>query len=201
MSRTLFTNIPTSSTPQNVVEMFLRNLPIVSYRRSNNLSHILVRVQLPETDNCNNARTTPGSFRCNSRNCTTCAYIDHARSWNYTFYSAGEPYKIKSHFQCYLHDSMPPFYKICNILGKPNAASRTVFRYRRPILYPSGSYIQTAVSEHFLSNSHSVSHMLLIPSIETLRYERDCLRKASEAHLTHKAKTIEPLGMNKRDEL
>ena len=66
---------------------------------------------------------------------------------------------------------------------------------------PSGSYIQTAVSEHFLSNSHSVSHMLLIPSIKTLRYERNCLRKASEAHLTHKAKTIEPLGVNKRDEL
>ena len=43
--------------------------------------------------------------------------------------------------------------------------------------------------------------MLLIPSIETLRYERDCLRKASEAHLIHKDKTIEPLGMNKYDEL
>ena len=42
--------------------------------------------------------------------------------------------------------------------------------------------------------------MLLIP-IETLRYERDCLRKAREAHLIHKAKTIEPLKMNKCDEL
>ena len=42
--------------------------------------------------------------------------------------------------------------------------------------------------------------MLLIP-IETLRYERDCLRKAREANLIHKAKNIEPLGMNKRDEL
>ena len=62
------------------------------------------------------------------------------------------------------------------------------------------SYIQTVVSEHFLSNSHSVSHMLLIP-IETFRYESDFLWKAHEAHLIHKAKTIEPLGMNKRDEL
>ena len=69
-------------------------------------------------------------------------------------------------------------------------------------LTPSGSYIQTAVSEHYLmiSNSYSVFHMLLIP-IKTHRYERDCLRKASEAHLIHKAKTIEPLGMNKYDEL
>ena len=30
---------------------------------------------------------------------------------------------------------------------------------------------------------------------------RDSFRKAREAHLIHKAKTIEPLGINKRDEL
>ena len=45
-------------------------------------------------------------------------------------------------------------------------------------------------SEHFLSNSHSVSHLLLI-TIETLRYERDCLRNLS------KDKIIEPLGIKK----
>ena len=39
--------------------------------------------------------------------------------------------------------------------------------HRCPILNPSGSYIQTAISEHFMSNSLSVSHILLIP-IETL---------------------------------
>ena len=62
------------------------NLPILAYRRSNNLSDILVRAQLPETDNCNNARATPCSFRCNSRNCTTCPFFDHGRD-NYTYYS------------------------------------------------------------------------------------------------------------------
>ena len=41
--------------------------------------------------------------------------------------------------------------------------------------------------------------MLLI-AIDLLRYERDCLRKAREAHLIHKAKTIEPLGMSKRND-
>ena len=50
-----------------------------------------------------------------------------------------------------------------------------------------------------ISNSHSVSHMLLIPT-ETLRYECDCLRKIREAHLIQKAQTIEPQGKNKRDE-
>ena len=41
--------------------------------------------------------------------------------------------------------------------------------------------------------------MLLIP-IEKLKNWRDSFRKAREAHLIHKAK-IEPLGINKRDEL
>ena len=43
-------------------------------------------------------------------------------------------------------------------------------------------YIETAVLEHFLSNSHSVSHMLLIT-------------------IDIKAKTIESLRIKKRDEL
>ena len=42
--------------------------------------------------------------------------------------------------------------------------------------------------------------MLWIP-IEKLKNGRDSFRKAREAHLIHKAKTIEPLGINKRDEL
>ena len=42
--------------------------------------------------------------------------------------------------------------------------------------------------------------MLLIP-IEKLKNGRDSSRKAREAHLIHKAKTIEPLGINKSDQL
>ena len=42
--------------------------------------------------------------------------------------------------------------------------------------------------------------MLLIP-IEKLKNGCDSFRKAREAHLIHKAKTIEPLGINKCDEL
>ena len=36
---------------------------------------------------------------------------------------------------------------------------------------------------------------------ETLRDQRDCLRKAREAPIIHKAKTSESLGIKKRDEL
>ena len=42
--------------------------------------------------------------------------------------------------------------------------------------------------------------MLWIP-IEKLKNGRDSVRKAREAHLIHKARAIEPLGINKRDEL
>jgi len=34
-----------------------------------------------------------------------------------------------------------------------------------------------------------------------LNDKRDSFRKAREAHIIHKAKTLEPLGINKRDEL
>ena len=53
--------------------------------------------------------------------------------------------------------------------------------HRRPILSPNSSYIQIAVSEHFLSNNYSQSHTLL-NHIEKLINQRDSLRKAREAH-------------------
>ena len=49
------------------------NLPIVAYNHPNNSSDTFVIGQLPETNDCNNDRATPGSFRCSS-NCTTCPY-------------------------------------------------------------------------------------------------------------------------------
>ena len=72
--------------------------------------------------------------------------------------------------------------------------------HRRPTLNPTGNYIHTSVSEHFVTSNHSDNQMLLIPT-EKLKNRRDSFRKAREAHVIHKAKTIEPLGINKRDEL
>ena len=54
---------------------------------------------------------------------------------------------------------------------------------RRLIVNPTSNYIYTAVSEHFLSNNHSDTHMLRIP-IEKLKNERDSFRKAREAHIS-----------------
>ena len=42
--------------------------------------------------------------------------------------------------------------------------------------------------------------MLLIP-VEKLKNRRDSFRKARKTHLIHEVKTIDPMGINKRDEL
>jgi len=72
-----------------------------------------------------------------------------------------------------------------------------------PVRNPTCIYIHTAVSEHFLelSNNHSDTHMRLLIQIEKLKNESASFRKAREAHIIHKAKTLEPIVINKRDEL
>ena len=57
-----------------------KNLPLVAYRRCKNISDILVRAQFTNSTDTSNSRPTPGSFRCNNRNCTTCPYIEHGRN-------------------------------------------------------------------------------------------------------------------------
>ena len=54
-----------------------KNLPLVAYRRCKNISDILVRAQLTNSTDTSNSRPTPGSFRCNNRNCTTCPHMEH----------------------------------------------------------------------------------------------------------------------------
>ena len=54
--------------------------------------------------------------------------------------------------------------------------------------------------QNFSNWHHSDNHMLLI-RFNKLKNGSDSFRKAHEAHLIHKAMTLEPLGINKRDEL
>ena len=59
----------------------------------------------------------------------------------------------------------------------------------------------TTVAEHFLSRSnHSHTDMQLSP-LEKIRSSCDSVRKARESHLIDKAMTLEPHGLNRRDEL
>ena len=78
----------------------------------------------------------------------------------------------KSHITC---ETFNVIYLIQCRLCNPQYIGETKRRltdsfneHRRPILNPTGNYIHTAVSEHFLTSNHSDNHMLLI-SIENLK--------------------------------
>ena len=78
-----------------------------------------------------------------------------------------------------------------NALGSIAAPFSTMATFLILLLY---------VSEHFNQADHSINDVLLIP-LELIHSNRDSVRKAREAHLIDKAMTLEPQGINRRDEL
>ena len=135
--------------------------------------------------------------------CTVCPFIEDGRN-QYTFYSTGQTFKIKSHITC---ETSNVIYMIqctkCNLqyIGETKRRLKDRFNeHRRPIINPFCSYTHTAVSRHFLTSGHAEDHLILIP-LEQLHTSRDSIRKAREAFLIHRGKTLEPAGLNRRDEM
>ena len=69
--------------------------PLVAFRRTDNLSDILVTSKL-RTDKQTNVMKGP--FRC-GKNCITCRYITDGRT-NYTFSATGETRTIRDRIDC-----------------------------------------------------------------------------------------------------
>ena len=91
----------------------------------------------------------------------------------------------------------------CNLqhIGETKRRLKDRFNgHRRPIINPFCSYTPTAVSRHFLTSGQAEDHLILIP-LEQLHTSRDSIRKAREAFLIHRGKTLESVGLNKRDEI
>ena len=172
--------------------------PLVAFRRTNNLSDLLVSAKLRNPTQNN---LPHGSFRCGD-NCLTCNYITDGRT-SYTFHSTGETRHITHHIDC---NSKNVIYMVhCNrchkqYIGETKRRLKDRFNeHRRPVDKQTNRSKPTTVSEHFLSNDHNASDMLLIP-LELIKSNRDSVRKAREAYLIDRGQTIEPLGLNKRDE-
>ena len=168
--------------------------PLVAFRRTDNLSDILVRSKL-RTDK--QTDVTKGSFRW-GKNCITCRspYITDGRT-NYTFSATGEIRTIHDHIDC---NSKNLIYMIhclrCNkqYIGETKRRLKDRFNeHRRPVDIPTPSSRPTEVSYHFLSDDHSPNDMELIP----LELIRDASRKAKEAYLIERGQTLEPKGINK----
>ena len=75
------------------------------------------------------------------------------------------------------------------------------FRFGVRVPYnPNAKSKPTTAAEHFLSSTnHTANDMQLIP-IEKISSNRDSIRKAREAFLIQKGRTIVPDGLNIREE-
>ena len=177
--------------------------PVVAYRRSPNLRDLLIRAQLP-SNRTNSNYSTPGSFRCGCPNCLTCPYISEGLT-QYTFFSTGEKCCIKSHLNC---NTKNLIYMIqCNrcqlqYIGETKRSLKDRFNeHRRTVDNPHNKSSPTTAGKHFLlTPNHSSNDMQLIP-IEKIFNNRDAVRKAREAHLILRANTLEPYGLNIREDL
>ena len=123
---------------------------------------------------------------------------------SYTFHATGETRPITNHIDC---NSKNVIYMIqCNqcskqYIGETKRRLKDRFNeHRRPVDNPSNISKPTTVSEHFLTNDHSANDITLIP-LELTKSNRDSVRKAREAYLIERGKTLEPLGINKKDEM
>ena len=127
----------------------------------------------------------------------------------YIFFSTNEERRIKDTLTC---KSKNLIYLIeckkcatrnlpCQYIGETKRHLHERFgEHRRSVQNHQQLANPTPVSEHFNLPGHSVNDIRLIP-LELIHTNRDSVRKAREAHLIDKAKTLEPQGLDRRDEL
>ena len=170
----LFTNTSTFCLHVPDAPTCSKQHPLVAFRRTNNLSNLLVSAKLP-----NPTHNTPphGYFLCGD-NCLTYNYITDGRT-SYTFHSTGETRHITHHIDC---NSKNVIYMVhCNrchkqYIGETKQRLKDRFNeHRIPVDKQTNRFKPSAVSEHFLSNDHNASDMLLIP-LELIKSNRDSVR-------------------------
>ena len=182
----------------NCCRNVFKNLPLVAYWLCTNISDILVA---PSSQKLT-TRLLSRLFWYHSRNCTTCPTLKKAEIDTLFIPPVNVP-SVKFHITCTTFNVIYMIqYRLCNLqsntLGKLNVASKTA------LMSTGDQYLVVVTSiQQFLISFLVITFlttMLLIP-FEQLRTELDSIRKAREAHYIHKGKTLEPLGVNKRDDL
>ena len=122
---------------------------------------------------------------------------------HYTFSATGEIRTIHDRIDCNPKNLIYMIHCLhcLKYIGETKRRLKDRFNeHRRPIYRPTPSSRPTAVSDHFLSNNHSPNDTELV-SLELIHSSRDALRKAREAYLIERCQTLEPKGVNKREEI
>ena len=144
-----------------------------------------------------------GTFCCNSKHgCLTCPHIDNERT-NYTVNNTGEVREIK---QQMTWKSTNLIYMIeckrCKkqYIGETKRTLRERFKeHRQASNNPSHANASAAVPTHFNLPDYSIDDTRLIP-LELQPPLNTSRRKARGAYLIHRGQTLEPSGMNRRNE-
>ena len=174
--------------------------PVIAYKRNASLRDLLVHSELPQNKPSN--QQPAGIHKCNHPRCLTCPFLQEGQT-NYIFFNTNETRKITDFISC---NSKNLIYLIqckkCHsqYIGETKRKLNERFgEHRRSILNHHQLLNPTPVSLHFNQPGHSINDVQLI-LLELIRSKRDSVRKAREAHLISKAKTLHPLGINRRDE-
>ena len=141
-------------------------------------------------------KPSPGVSKCNHPRCLTCPFLKQGQAFTSTKEKlrTHNPSNNKSKNLIYLIECK----KCCKqYIGETKRHLHQRFgEHRRAIL----NFGPTSVSEHFNSADHSINDVRLIP-LEVIRSNLDSDRKVREARLIERAMTLEPHGINRRDEL
>ena len=174
--------------------------PVIAYKRNASLRDLLVHSELPQNKPSN--QQPAGIHKCNHPRSLTYPFLQEGQT-NYIFFNINESRKITDYISC---NSKNLIYLIqckkCHsqYIGETKRKLNERFgEHRRSILNHHQLLNPTPVSLHFNQPGHSINDVQLIP-LELIRSKRDSVRKAREAHLINKAKTLHPLGINRRDE-
>ena len=97
------------------------SVPLVAFRRTDNLSDILVKSKLRTVTQTSLSK---GSFRCGN-NCITCHYITDGRT-NYTFSATGETRPIPDHIDCHSKISSAIFVSLFTVSSISTAVLNTL---------------------------------------------------------------------------
>ena len=144
LSNLIHKHVNILSTSLRCTNVFKAN-PFAAFRRSHNLSNILVSAKLHVAATITNQpRGSCGHF---GDNCLTCNYINNGLA-KYTFNSSSETRLINHHIDC---NSKNVIYIVQLSLTKRRLKNR--FNENR----------HGTRSEHFLCNNHNASDMQLIP--------------------------------------
>ena len=171
--------------------------PIVAFRKPKSLKQFLVRAKVnKESEVSSNDKTSLGCFKLHNKNCKLCQRL--VQSDNFSSSVTGRTYKIKDEINC---KSKGVIYLItcgdCHkqYIGETGTAFSTRhYGHRSDILKKPN----LPLSKHFLQGTCSFDNISIIGF--EIHKGNSRSRKQREGWWQHQLRTIQPLGINNREE-